>query len=300
MLQKLPPYMAPTYYTRLDAFPLTPNGKVSMRQLKELPVDTQARAVLERSETDTQRVVFDMTAALIGNGQFGINDDLFALGLTSLSMIVLLSDLYEKFGQPVQVTALMKRRTVAGIAALVDGLAAQGKECDAPERAVTAYPMTANQLGIYFDCMAHPEGVGYHLPNVIRFDRSIDPERLRNAVVKMLDHHPYLKVTLGTENGRPVQLRDDARRVEVPIERVAALTDEMAEALAAEPFDLNGGALCRFRIFVTDAGVCLFSLFHHLIVDGGSLNLVFADIAAAYDGCSTTLTTTSPTCWADG
>ncbi len=283
VLEKLPPYMAPTYYTRLDAFPLTPNGKVAMKQLKALSVDTQARAVLEKPETDTQRAVFDMTAALIENEQFGIHDDLFALGLTSLSMIVLLSDLYEKFGQPVQVTELMKRRTVAGIAALVDELAAHNAASDAPERAAAACPLTANQLGIYFDCMAHPEGVGYHLPNVMRFDDTVDPEKLRDAVLKTLDHHPYLKVTLGAESGRPVLLRDDARRVEVPIEHMAAFTDEMAEALAAEPFDLNGGALCRFRIFVTDAGVCLFSLFHHLIVDGGSLNLVFADIAAAYD-----------------
>ena len=93
-----------------------------------------------------------------------------------------------------------------------------------------------------------------------------------------------LKVTFGSQNGQPVQLRDDARPFEVPVERVAAFTDDMAQALAAEPFDLNGGGMFRFRVFVTDEGVCLFSLFHHLIVDGGSLNLVFADIAAAYDG----------------
>ena len=284
VLQKLPPYMAPTYYTRLAAFPLTPNGKVAMKKLKELDVDTSARAVLERPETDTQRAVFDMAAALIENGQFGIHDDLFALGLTSLSMIALVSDLYEKFGQPVQVTELMKRRTVAGIADLVDGMAAESAGSAGAEREAAAYPMTANQLGIYFDCAAHPDSVGYHLPNVIRFDRSIDPERLRDAVVKAVDHHPYLKVTFGSQNGEPVQLRDDARPFEVPVERVAAFTDETAEKLAAEPFDLNGGELFRFRVFVTDEGPCLFSLFHHLIVDGGSLNLVFSDIAAAYDG----------------
>ena len=46
----------------------------------------------------------------------------------------------------------------------------------------------------------------------------------------------------------------------------------------------NGGALFRFKVFVTDDGPCPFSLFHHLIVEGGSLNRVFADIAEAYDG----------------
>lgn len=284
VLTKLPPYMAPTYYTRLDAFPLTPNGKVAMKRLRELDVDTHARAVLERPETDTQRAVFDMAAALIEDTQFGINDDLFSLGLTSLSMIVLVSDLYEQFGQSVQVTELMTRRTVAGIAALVDEMAAQSAEKAESAHEASAYPMTANQLGIYFDCVAHPDSVGYHLPNVIRFDRTIDPERLRDAVVKAVNHHLYLKVVFGTRNGAPVQLRDDARHFEVPIERVDAFTDEMAQRLAAEPFDLNGGALFRIRVFVTDDGPCLFSLFHHLIVDGGSLNIVFADIAAAYDG----------------
>ena len=65
VLQKLPPYMAPTYYTRLEVFPLTPNGKVAMKKLRELDVDTSARAVLERPETDTQRAVFAMAAQLI-------------------------------------------------------------------------------------------------------------------------------------------------------------------------------------------------------------------------------------------
>lgn len=70
----------------------------------------------------------------------------------------------------------------------------------------------------------------------------------------------------------------------MPVEHVSKFSDEMAEKLAAEPFELNGNLLFRFRIFVTDSGTCLFSLFHHLIVDGGSLNLVFSDIAAAYNG----------------
>ena len=284
VLEKLPPYMAPTYYTLLEAFPLTPNGKVSMKKLRELEVDTATRAMLERPETDTQQAVFNMAALLIESEQFGINDDLFALGLTSLSMIALVSGLYEQFGQPVQVTELMKRRTVAGIAALVDEMVAQSPESGEAASTVSIYPMTTSQMGIYFDCMAHPDSVGYHLPNLIRFDSSIDPERLRDAVIRTIDRHPYLKVTFGTHDGQPVQFRDDTRPVAVPVERVSAFTDEMAQQLAAKPFDLNGGAMYRVKVFVTDEGPCLFSLFHHLIVDGGSLNLVFADIAAAYDG----------------
>ena len=284
VLEKLPPYMAPTYYTRLAAFPMTPNGKVAMKRLRELEIDTQARAVLERPKTKIQKAVFDMTASLLENTQFGIKDDLFSLGLTSLSMIALVSDLYEKFDLPVKVTELIKRRTVAGIAALIDEMTPEKGENREVRHEVSAYPMTSNQLGIYFDCMAHPDSVGYHLPNVIRFDSSVDPEKLRDAVIKTVNHHPYLKVIFGSEGGKPVQLRDDAREFDVPVKHVSEFTDEMAEKLAAEPFDLNGSLLFRFRIFVTDSGTCLFSLFHHLIVDGGSLNLVFSDIAAAYNG----------------
>lgn len=287
--KKLPPYMVPSYYTYLHQFPLTPNGKVAVKALKELEVDTSERIAFEAPDTKEEEQLFGIVAGVLGTDRFGVKDDLFALGLTSLTMISVISGIYETWGLTIRVTDFMELKSVEDIAEkiteLLENLEAANEE-QRKNEVREYYPLTDNQLGIYLDCMAHPESIGYHLPNILRLDQSVDPERLKNAVLRAVIHHKYLKVTLETKGGEVLQRRDDALPVRqaISIKNVDSFTDKMAEELAARPFDLNGQLLFRFGIFVTPDEVVLVSVFHHLIVDGGSLNILFRDIAAAYDG----------------
>lgn len=50
------------------------------------------------------------------------------------------------------------------------------------------------------------------------------------------------------------------------------------------PFNLEGGALSRIKIFDTDRGIYLFMDFHHTIYDGVSRNIFLRDIARALNG----------------
>ena len=51
-----------------------------------------------------------------------------------------------------------------------------------------------------------------------------------------------------------------------------------------KPFDLSEGPLFRFRIIKNQDNVSLLCDFHHIIVDGTSLNILFDEIAKTYDG----------------
>lgn len=289
--EKLPPYMVPSYYTCLKEFPLTPNGKVQVKVLKEMDIDVSGGAAFEEPETETEKKVWEILSKVTGTDRFGIREDLFTVGLTSLTMISAITGMYEEFGVSLRVTDFMQTRTVAGIAELVEK---QNKKPNAHIEQTNPkaddvrefYPLTENQLGIYLDCVAHPDSIGYHLPNVIRFNISVDPNRLKNAIARTISHHIYLKTSLVSKGGEVMQRRDDNRSVDdaIILEKSDSYTDEKAEEYAAIPFDLNGGLLFRFKIIQTPDEIVMLSVFHHLIVDGGSLGIVFDDIAAAYDG----------------
>ena len=283
--KKLPPYMVPSFYTALPAFPMTPNGKVAVKELVKLMPDLSSRAAPEEPATETERAVMEILGKLLGSGQFGVRDDLFTVGLTSLTMVSLVSEIYERYGISVPVTALMRQRSAREIAEMIDGMKTEsGEASDAGEKDICL--LTQNQMGIYFDCAAHPEGIGYHLPNVIRFDRSVDPARLKEALVKAVQNHPYLCVTLSLRDGVPVFVRNDRRPFAdaILIEETDSFTENDAKELVLVPFELAGESLFRFRIFVTKDEVVLFTMFHHLIADGTSLSIFFEDLGAAYDG----------------
>ena len=82
---RLPPYMVPTAFVRLDAFPQTPNGKVDRAALPAPPhtrPDLAGEWVAPR--TATEEAVAGIWAQVLGIGDLGVEDDFFELGGHSL------------------------------------------------------------------------------------------------------------------------------------------------------------------------------------------------------------------------
>ena len=114
--KKLPGYMVPSYYTCLKEFPMTPNGKVAVKALKEYEIDTSEGRAFEAPSTEDERQIFELVSKTLGTESFGVRDDLFTVGLTSLTMISVISAVYERFGVSLRVTDFMKLRNVAQLA----------------------------------------------------------------------------------------------------------------------------------------------------------------------------------------
>ena len=82
---KLPFYMVPSIYIRLDSFPLTVNGKIDKKQL---PVpEIKAKTDYVAPETDLEKKICEIWKDLFSLKQIGIDDNFFDLGGDSLSAI---------------------------------------------------------------------------------------------------------------------------------------------------------------------------------------------------------------------
>ncbi len=88
---QLPHYMVPSVFVRFDSMPLNANGKTDRNALLQLPVQMAESPVSDREEvSDDERRICTFFADELGV-EIGRNDDFFACGGTSLSMISLLS-----------------------------------------------------------------------------------------------------------------------------------------------------------------------------------------------------------------
>lgn len=264
----IPEYMIPSYFTQLESFPKTPNGKTDFKNLPDPKIDVKE---FIKPRNDIEKEIYGIVSDILGVDNFGVNTDLFSIGLTSLNVIQLTSSIYNKLKVQLNVTEVLKYKTIEKIASEIkmDG---ESSLFDVQE----LYPLTSNQLGIYFDCIKDTENLAYNLPKKIEFSKPIDVYKLKSSIIKAIDNHPYLKIRIVMENGEVYQQRRDNFKVDEFIE----IVDEISEDEFVKPFKLNEGPLFKFKIV---SNSLLFADFHHIIVDGISLNILFDEIAKIYD-----------------
>ncbi|WP_170321603.1 non-ribosomal peptide synthetase/MFS transporter [Acrocarpospora pleiomorpha] len=120
---RLPDYMVPVAFTELDTIPLNANGKVDRNALPEPAAITGTAG----PRTETERVIADVWREVLGRDA-GVEDDFVALGGHSLLMIRMIARLRQVLPErPVSVLDALANRTIAALAALMDGPLDEGR-----------------------------------------------------------------------------------------------------------------------------------------------------------------------------
>ena len=83
---KLPKYMVPNYFMRLDAMPMTPSGKTDRKNLP-MPDFTVQATEYTAPVTEREKKLCDLLEELLHVEQIGTTDDFFELGGDSLTAI---------------------------------------------------------------------------------------------------------------------------------------------------------------------------------------------------------------------
>ncbi len=110
----LPGHMVPSAFVALEAFPLTPSGKLDRRALPQ--PELGANSVGGRPpETARQRQLCVLFSTVLGVEVTGIDDDFFVMGGHSLLLVRLAAALRREFDVDVPVADLMAAPTVAEI-----------------------------------------------------------------------------------------------------------------------------------------------------------------------------------------
>ena len=109
----LPKYMVPNLYMRLEKFPLTPNGKLDVKYLSTMPLETKKREII-LPQTKEQKSLLEVFKKILENEEIGIDDDFFEYGGDSLGAIQIVSEMPD-----ISLDKIYKHRTVRNIMAAV-------------------------------------------------------------------------------------------------------------------------------------------------------------------------------------
>lgn len=283
---ELTEFMVPEVMMRLEKMPLTPNGKVDRRALPVPEIKTEK--IVEPS-TDAERRLFDIAASILKHTGFGVTTNLLSVGLTSLLAMRLVASIMKETGVKVSAKNVMSAPTVREIAAFIESrYDAAGNDAPAPEAQRKGkrryYPLTENQRGVYIDWEMNREALQYNIPQAFRFAPGTDPQRLRDAVLRVIEAHPGLLTRLMMRNGDVVQYIPDEKDIEISITELSETPDSGFFQSLIHPFDLLDEPLFRCSIFTCGDDVYMLRDTHHIIFDGVSAMIFQSELSRAYNG----------------
>ena len=279
--ERKPAYMVPAVTMQIDAIPLNQNQKVNRRALPKPVRAAGSQAELVPPRNETEQKIFDCVADVVGHKDFGVTTDIYEAGLSSIGAIRLNVLLSKAFDVTVNSRDLKANPTVEKLEAFLTGAE------KAEAFAVNAdYGLTKTQEGVYVECVSKPDSTVYNVPILLKIADDLDVDRLKSAIVAAVNAHPILKTRLFLNDDGDVRMRrmdGDFSFDEnaIPVRQIQDI--EAEKAALVKPFKLLGGRLFRTEV-LRGEGTWLFVEAHHIIADGGSLNILFSDISRAYAG----------------
>ncbi|MDG4752603.1 non-ribosomal peptide synthetase [Micromonospora sp. WMMD718] len=151
------------------------------------------------------------------------------------------------------------------------------------------YPLSAMQRRLWFLERLNPGTTAYLVPAAVRLCGPLDRTMLSAAVADLVARHESLRTTVVERDGEPVQVVTPSVTIDIGEEDLRAASDDVVEdrvtAAVTAPFDLATGPLMRLRLLrVADEEHRLIVVLHHILADGWSVSVLFAEFAALYAG----------------
>ncbi|MFV8131427.1 amino acid adenylation domain-containing protein [Streptomyces syringium] len=288
---RLAPALVPSRVVPVTGLPLNPNGKVDRRALRHLPLDAEPAAPGGTApRTPLEAALAGIWAMTLGVPHVGVEDDFFALGGDSLTATRLAAHLREALAVDVRQRTVFEAPTVGALAALISAERSASAEDARQAPEPTRAPVTSSQRRMWILHKMAPSGAAYNDPVVLRLEGELHPAALLEALRRIVRRHATLRTTIGSEDGHPVQLvappaTADALTLDstdLSGHPESALRRAVAERAGA-PFDLTRGPL--FRAALLRAGPddhVLVLVFHHIVFDGWSMDVLFRELAHHY------------------
>ncbi len=292
---RLPGYMIPSYFVKVDKISLTPSGKVDRSALPEpgiVAAADQYRAPRDGIEEKLAALWADILN--IEKDTISIDSDFFALGGHSLKATLLISKIHKTFNVSVSLTMIFKNPCIRGLAAYIKE-AAKDKyiSIESVERK-EYYTLSSAQGRLYVLQQMDEQGIGYNIPSLWNVEGNIDKDRLEDTFRQLIRRHESLRTSFHLVNDEPVQRIHDDMEFEIEYhdaerkgERHAPCAMRFASTIKnfIRPFVLSQAPLLRVGLVVLEREKYLLLVdMHHIISDGTSVNILVNDFMAFYRG----------------
>jgi amino acid adenylation domain-containing protein len=104
---KLPAFMVPSYFVRMDRLPLTQSGKIDRKALPEPKPNSESQYLAPRNSIEEKLVEIWSDLLNLEKEKIGINDNFFFLGGNSLKATIMALEYQKIFNAPIPLTIIL-------------------------------------------------------------------------------------------------------------------------------------------------------------------------------------------------
>ncbi|MEV8532122.1 amino acid adenylation domain-containing protein [Streptomyces sp. NPDC051211] len=294
---RLPYYAVPADFVALDALPVNASGKLDRAALPAVSGDRDRdRAVggveFVAPRDETERVVAEIWAEVLGVDRVGIDDGFFDLGGHSLLATMAVSRIAERLGREVELRTLFENPRIRAFGPVVAAARQAGAATVVPVDRSGPLPLSFAQERMWFLDRMSDVGDEYVLWFSWRMRGGLDRAAWQGALDEVVARHEALRTALVEVDGRPAQRVVDGVGVPVEWQAVPPGGDEagrldrvreLAVAFATRRFDLARPPMLRAGVWeLGPADHVAVIAFHHVATDGWSKDILIEELAAGY------------------
>jgi hypothetical protein len=289
---RLPNYMLPTGWVKLDRLPLSANGKVNRAAL---PRPEPAAETAEAELTVVEELVAGIWEDVLGCGRAGRYDNFFALGGHSLLATQVVSRIRTAFEIEITIKDLFESPRLRDFACLIERRRRAGARVEVPPIGVVGrvgpLPVSFAQQRLWFMDQLHPGDFAYNVPFALRLRGHLQLDVLTQTFQTIVRRHEAVRTRFISCEGIPFQIIEPGDNFRVartdlsalrPEDRERALTD-ISRLEARQPFDLGQAPLLRAIVArVDETDHVLFCTLHHIVSDAWSARILARELAELY------------------
>ena len=291
---RLPEFMVPAALVVLDAWPLTPNGKIDRKALPTPDQGVLGPYVAPRN--DSEQRIADIWCQVLKLPQVSVQANFFEIGGHSLLATQVVSRVRQAFGVELSVRVLFEAPTIEKLTRAISGAAAAGFLDTAPPIMPLQPPnrdtLSFAQYRLWFVDQLNHGSSEYNLPSALRIKGALDLAVLDRVFSEIIKRHEVLRTNFGEPDGVPRLIVHAPSAWHSPIVDLSAMpTEEQQRQIqqwvdqeANITFKLASDSLFRTRILkLADNEHIVLLNMHHIVSDGWSMGILVQEIQALYD-----------------
>jgi len=288
LAERLPHYMIPSFLVRVNAFPLTNNGKIDRARLPA--PDQSAAAGTEAGPLDElEERIRNIWASVLGMkpGEISPENQFFHLGGHSLLAALVCSRINTALGVSVRPKLLFEFPVFADFCERVQSLPKEASPFATllPTGALSS-PVESRLIKlIYSRAVLAPDDNTYNIISRIDFSIGTDPRRLRMALTGLFEENPIFRAAFSEKENQLWVESDRHCPVRVTLSNAAqGQIEKRIQELRAVHLGVGKPPLWRAELYrAVDGRTAFLFCVHHLLFDGWSLNLFIEELGDRYE-----------------